>query len=123
LTDTFVGDCPKCGANMSQCGCDKTISADSEIPEPRFVNKKIKESRNQRLKNIAFSIEDELLDIIMDEYEDMGVKDIPSIGLALGVYSVTMQFTSQLQQHTLNMMIAAQGEAERLSTKWRYERK
>ena len=89
----------------------------------KFKNIKIKESRNNRLRNIAASIEMELLDIIMQEYEDMGLKDIPTIGLALGVYSVTMQFTSQLQQHTLKMMIDAQSEAKRVPTDWRYEKK
>lgn len=88
-----------------------------------FKNIKIDSKRNQRLRNIATSIEMELLDIIMQEYEDMGLKDIPTIGLALGIYSVTMQFTSQLQQHTLALMIKAQEEAERVSIDWRYERK
>lgn len=90
--------------------------------ESKFKNIKIKDSRNQRLRNIASSIEMELLDIIMDEYEDMGLKEIPSIGLALGVYSVTMQFTSEIVKHTLKLMVDAQGEAEMLSTSWRYKR-
>ncbi len=87
-----------------------------------FESVKIKGSRNQRLRNIATSIEMELLDIIMDEYEDMGLKEIPSIGLALGVYSVTMQFTSEIQKHTLQLMIKAQTENERVSTEWKYEK-
>jgi len=90
--------------------------------QSKFSNIKIKDWRNKRLRNIAASIEMELLDIIMQEYEDMGLKDIPSIGLALGVYSVTMQFTSELTKHTLKLMIDAQGSAERLDTTWRYKK-
>lgn len=88
-----------------------------------FQNKKINEKRNQRLKNIASSIEMELLDIIMDEYEDMGLKDIDTLGLALGIYSITMQFTSEIQRHTLQLMIKAQTEDEKVSTNWRYKLK
>lgn len=90
--------------------------------ESNFKNIKIETKRQRRLRNIATSIEMELLDIIMDEYEDMGLKEIPSIGLALGVYSVTMQFTSEIVKHTLKLMIDAQSEAETLSTSWRYKR-
>ena len=90
--------------------------------ESKFKNIKIETKRQRRLRNIATSIEMELLDIIMDEYEDMGLKEIPSIGLALGVYSVTMQFTSEIVKHTLKLMIDAQGEAETLPISWRYKK-
>jgi len=86
-----------------------------------FENKRISETRNQRLKNIATAIEMELLDIIMQEYEKLGMKEIPSIGLALGIYSITMQFTSEIQKHTLHLMVKAQGENERFPTTWRYK--
>jgi len=87
-----------------------------------FENVRISETRNQRLKNIATAIEMELLDIIMKEYEKLGMKEIPSIGLALGIYSITMQFTSEIQKHTLHLMVKAQGENERVPTTWRYEK-
>lgn len=88
-----------------------------------FENVKISETRNQRLRNIATAIEMELLDIIMKEYEDKGLKEIPTLGLALGIYSITMQFTSAIQTHTLQAMIKAQTENEKVKTDWRYEKK
>ena len=87
-----------------------------------FEHVKISGTRNQRLKNIAVAIEMELLDIIMQEYEDKGIKEIPTLGLALGIYSMTMQFTSELQKHTLHLMIQAQKENERVPTDWRYKK-
>ena len=88
-----------------------------------FENKKVSATRNQRLKNIAIAIEMELLDIVMQEYEEKGLKEIPTLGLALGIYSITMQFTSEIQKHTLHLMIKAQTENENVSSKWRYEKK
>lgn len=88
----------------------------------KFESVKIKESRNKRLRNIASSIEMELLDIIMQEYEDKGIKEIDTLGLALGIYSITMQFTSAIQQHTLQLMIKAQTENDKVSTEWRYQK-
>lgn len=29
--DTMIGECPKCGNNMSQCGCNKTISSKCKL--------------------------------------------------------------------------------------------
>jgi len=87
-----------------------------------FENVKISGTRNQRLKNIATAIEMELLDIIMKEFEDHGMKDIPTLGLALGIYSITMQFTSEIQKHTLHLMNLAQSENEKVSTNWRYRK-
>lgn len=88
-----------------------------------FESKKIKDERNRRLRNIASSIEMELLDIIMKEYDDMGLKDIDTLGLALGIYSITMQFTSNIQLHTLQLMIKAQTENQKVDTSWRYKLK
>ena len=87
-----------------------------------FENIKISQTRNQRLKNIASSIEMELLDIIMQEYEKLGMKEIPTLGLALGIYSITMQFTSEIQRHTLLLMNKAQAENEIVKTDWRYKK-
>lgn len=87
-----------------------------------FENIKISQTRNQRLKNIATSIEMELLDIIMQEYEKLGMKEIPTLGLALGIYSITMQFTSEIQRHTLLLMNKAQAENEIVKTDWRYKK-
>ena len=87
-----------------------------------FENVKVSGTRNQRLKNIATAIEMELLDIIMKEFEDRGIKDIPTLGLALGIYSITMQFTSEIQKHTLHLMNKAQAQNEKVKTDWRYEK-
>ena len=87
----------------------------------KFENIKISGTRNQRLRNIATAIEMELLDIVMQEYENKGLKDIDTIALAIGIYSITMQFTAELTKHTLHLMIKAQTENERVNSNWRYE--
>ena len=87
-----------------------------------FKHVKVSDTRNQRLKNIASSIEMELLDIIMKEFEDRGIKEVDTLGLALGIYSITMQFTSEIQKHTISLMIKAQTENEKVSSDWRYKK-
>ena len=84
--------------------------------------KKLSEQKNERLRTILFSIEDELLDILMDEYEIRGLKKVDTVALAIGIYSLTMQFTSSLLQHTISRMVEAQKERDR-DLDWKYEKK
>ncbi len=84
--------------------------------------KKLSEEKNRRLRTILYSIEDELLDILMDEYEIRGLKKVDTVALAIGIYSMTMQFTSSLLQHTITRMVQAQQENKR-DLDWTYEKK
>ncbi len=87
-----------------------------------FENVRIKSDRDERLKKLLYKVEDEMLDIIMKEFKDRDTEDFPTLGLALGIYSITMQWTSELQKHTLHLMIDAQLQNERVSTGWKYPR-
>ena len=84
-------------------------------------SKKLSEEKNRRLRSILFSIEDELLDILMDEYAKKGMDKVDTVALAIGIYSMTMQFTSSLLSHTITRMVESQEKPQR-DTSWKYEK-
>ncbi len=83
---------------------------------------KLSKEKNRRLRTILFSIEDELLDIIMDEYTKKGMEKVDTVALAIGIYSMTMQFTSSLLSHTITRMVESQRKPQR-DLNWKYEKK
>ena len=84
-------------------------------------SKKLSEKKNRRLRSILFSIEDELLDILMDEYAKKGMDKVDTVALAIGIYSMTMQFTSSLLSHTITRMVESQEKPQR-NTSWKYQK-
>lgn len=84
-------------------------------------SKKLSDEKNRRLQSILFSIEDELLDILMDEYSKQGMDKVDTVALAIGIYSMTMQFTSSLLSHTITRMVESQEKPQR-DTSWKYQK-